>query len=215
VRFADYELPLPPGQDVPAGRLIVGIRPTDFAHAASADPALPRMVVTPEVVEDLGSEAHVIFPIDAPRVVAEAVQAAVQDLGDDEGALFVDDQRSLFTARVEGRCRSVRARLSSWQSTRAACTSSIRRRAPWSVPVAWRRRSLRIKRHVPGPLFDLPLAELRSYRSAAKAPDDLDDFWRSRSRPHESASSSRRWSAIGATRTRTRRDRRDVRRRGR
>jgi multiple sugar transport system ATP-binding protein len=54
------------------------------------------------VVEDLGSEAHVIFPLDAPRVVAEAVQAAVEDLGDDEGALFVDDQRSLFTARVEG-----------------------------------------------------------------------------------------------------------------
>jgi multiple sugar transport system ATP-binding protein len=60
------------------------------------------VVVTPEVVEDLGSEAHVIFPLDAPRVVAEAVQAAVQDLGDDEGALFADDQRSLFTARVEG-----------------------------------------------------------------------------------------------------------------
>jgi multiple sugar transport system ATP-binding protein len=102
VRFADYELPLPPGQDVPGGRLIVGIRPTDFAHGASADPTLPRVVVTPEVVEDLGSEAHVIFPLDAPRVTAEAVQAAVQDLGDDEGALFVDDQRSLFTARVEG-----------------------------------------------------------------------------------------------------------------
>jgi cephalosporin-C deacetylase len=30
-----------------------------------------------------------------------------------------------------------------------------------------------------GPLFDLPLAELRSYRSAATAPDDLDAFWRS------------------------------------
>ena len=43
-----------------------------------------------------------IFPIDAPRVVAEAVQAAVEDLTDDEGALFVDDQRSLFTARVDG-----------------------------------------------------------------------------------------------------------------
>jgi multiple sugar transport system ATP-binding protein len=54
VRFAGYELPLPAGKDVPAGRLIVGIRPTDFAHAASADPALPRMVVRPEVVEDLG-----------------------------------------------------------------------------------------------------------------------------------------------------------------
>jgi cephalosporin-C deacetylase len=32
---------------------------------------------------------------------------------------------------------------------------------------------------VPAALFDLPLAELRSYRSAATAPDDLDDFWRS------------------------------------
>ena len=102
VRFAGHELPLPAGQDVPAGRLIVGIRPTDFAHGESADPALPRLVVRPEVVEDLGSEVHVIFPIDAPRVVAEAVQAAVEDLADDEGALFVDDQRSLFTARVDG-----------------------------------------------------------------------------------------------------------------
>ena len=81
VRFAGHELPLPAGQDVPAGRLIVGIRPTDFAHAASADPALPRLVVQPEVVEDLGSEVHVIFPLDAPRVVAEAVQAAVVDTG--------------------------------------------------------------------------------------------------------------------------------------
>jgi multiple sugar transport system ATP-binding protein len=102
VRFAGHELPLAAGQEVPAGRLIVGIRPTDFAHAASADPALPHLVVRPEVVEDLGSEVHVIFPLDAPRVVAEAVQAAVPDLADDEGALFVDDQRSLFTARLDG-----------------------------------------------------------------------------------------------------------------
>jgi multiple sugar transport system ATP-binding protein len=101
VRFAGHELPLADGHDALAGRLIVGLRPTDFAHGASADPALPRIVVRPEVVEDLGSEVHVIFPLDAPRVVAEAVQAAVVDT-DDEGALFVDDQRSLFTARVEG-----------------------------------------------------------------------------------------------------------------
>ena len=53
------------------------------------------------MIEDLGSEVHVIFPLDAPRVVAEAVQAAVVDT-DDEGALFVDDQRSLFTARIDG-----------------------------------------------------------------------------------------------------------------
>jgi multiple sugar transport system ATP-binding protein len=100
VRFAGYELPLPPGKEL-SGRLIVGIRPTDFADAASADPALPRLVVRPEVIEDLGAEAHLIFPIDAPRVVAEAVQAAVEEQADDEGALFADDQRSLFTARVD------------------------------------------------------------------------------------------------------------------
>ena len=32
---------------------------------------------------------------------------------------------------------------------------------------------------MPGPLFDLPLAELRSYRSTATAPADIDEFWRS------------------------------------
>jgi multiple sugar transport system ATP-binding protein len=100
VHFAGHELPLPPGREL-SGRLIVGIRPTDFADATSADPSLPRLVVRPEVIEDLGSETHLIFPIDAPRVVAEAVQAAVEDLADDEGALFADDQRSLFTARVD------------------------------------------------------------------------------------------------------------------
>ncbi len=101
VRFGGHELALPPGHDV-SGRLIVGIRPTDFAGAASADPSLPRLTVRPEVVEELGAETHVIFPIAAPRVVAEAVQAATKDLANDEGALFLDDERSLFTARVDG-----------------------------------------------------------------------------------------------------------------
>ncbi len=32
---------------------------------------------------------------------------------------------------------------------------------------------------VAGPVYDLPLDDLRTYRSAATAPDDLDDFWRS------------------------------------
>ena len=33
VRFAGHELPLPAGRRRPHGRVIVGIRPTDFAHA--------------------------------------------------------------------------------------------------------------------------------------------------------------------------------------
>jgi cephalosporin-C deacetylase len=32
---------------------------------------------------------------------------------------------------------------------------------------------------MPGPLFDLPLDELRAYLSRASTPDDLDEFWRS------------------------------------
>ena len=99
VRFAGHELPLPADADLREGRVIVGVRPTDFAHADAADAALPRLTVRPEVVEDLGSELHLIFPLDAPRVVAEAVRAAVEDIAEEEG-LFADDQRALFTARV-------------------------------------------------------------------------------------------------------------------
>jgi multiple sugar transport system ATP-binding protein len=101
VRFAGHELPLPGGVELPPGRVIVGIRPTDFAHAGSADPALPRMQVRAEVVEDLGAETHVIFPLDTSRVVAESVRAAVEETADEEGALFADDQRALFTACVD------------------------------------------------------------------------------------------------------------------
>ena len=37
------------------------------------------MRVQPDVVEDLGSESHVIFTLDAPRVTAEAVRAATDE----------------------------------------------------------------------------------------------------------------------------------------
>ena len=38
------------------------------------DPTLPRLRVRAEVVEDLGAETHVIFAVDAPRVVSDAVR---------------------------------------------------------------------------------------------------------------------------------------------
>jgi multiple sugar transport system ATP-binding protein len=101
VRFAGFELPLS-GTTPPDGQVILGIRPTDFSDGANADPALPRMHVRVEVVEDLGAETHVLFPIDAPRVVAEAVRAASEDVAEEEGALFADDQRAMFTARIDG-----------------------------------------------------------------------------------------------------------------
>jgi multiple sugar transport system ATP-binding protein len=105
VRFAGFELPLSGTAATRNGQVILGIRPTDFSDGATADPALPRMRVRAEIVEDLGAETHVLFSINAPRVVAEAVRAAAQDIAEEEGALFADDQRSMFTARIDGNDR--------------------------------------------------------------------------------------------------------------
>jgi multiple sugar transport system ATP-binding protein len=104
VSFGGFSLELPsssPGTRI-QGKVVLGIRPTDFEHGAVADPALPRVRVKPDVVEDLGSESHVIFTIDAPRVTAEAVRAASEQQDDDEGKLFADD-RAVFTAVVDAR----------------------------------------------------------------------------------------------------------------
>jgi len=104
IHFGGYRIPVPSGLDVPRGSVLVGIRPTDFEHTASADPSLPRIRVRADVVEELGAESHVMFRIDAPRVTAEAVRAAADTRTDDEAeALFTDDERAEFTARVDGR----------------------------------------------------------------------------------------------------------------
>jgi multiple sugar transport system ATP-binding protein len=101
LRFAGYELPLPREAYVTARRVIVGIRPTDFRDGDSADPTLPRLRVHATVVEDLGAESYVIFTVDAPRVVADAVRAAADTAAPDE-SLLAYDTRAVFTARLDG-----------------------------------------------------------------------------------------------------------------
>ena len=100
VEFAGYRLPLAPGR-VPdrQGDMILGIRPGAFDDASDSEPGLPELEVEVAVLEELGSEAHVIFPIDARRVETEAVKAAA----DDEQAALVADERATFTARVDAR----------------------------------------------------------------------------------------------------------------
>jgi multiple sugar transport system ATP-binding protein len=105
LRFAGFEMPLPGGSPL-AGReepVILGIRPSDFEHGATASQELPRIRVQAEVVEELGSETHVIFPIDAPPVTADAVRAAADQQTDDEGTLLAGEERARFTARVDGK----------------------------------------------------------------------------------------------------------------
>jgi multiple sugar transport system ATP-binding protein len=104
--FGGPRLALPAGSPLRGRRrrVILGIRPTDFEAAGpTTDPALPRIRAKVDVVEKLGSESHLIFAVDAPRISAEAVRAAQESEDVDDGLLLADDERSQFTARVDGR----------------------------------------------------------------------------------------------------------------
>jgi multiple sugar transport system ATP-binding protein len=96
VEFAGVSLPLPPG-DIRPGKVILGIRPQEFSLAAD-DPQLPWMTVEPAVVEELGSETHAIFPIDAPAVDSEEVRATTDE--GDSSVLLASQRRALFTASL-------------------------------------------------------------------------------------------------------------------
>jgi multiple sugar transport system ATP-binding protein len=84
--------------------VILGIRPSDFEDAALADASWPRMQVSSGVTEELGSEIHVIFTIDAPPVEhASIAEAARGEEGEDEAAVVLAGGKSLWTARVAAR----------------------------------------------------------------------------------------------------------------
>src|SRR3954470_5827272 len=93
VSFGGYCFAVP---HAPAGRrYVVGLRPEAFEDAAFADAGLPRIDVHVQVVEDLGADAHVIFPVDeSPVDVSEVREAA----GDD---VLLPADGALFTARVD------------------------------------------------------------------------------------------------------------------
>ncbi len=101
LRFGDHALPLAETARLRQRRVILGIRPSDFGDAAAMDPTLPRLRVRAEVVEDLGAETHVIFAVDAPRVLSDAVRGAEAVPEPGEG-LIADDTRALFTACIDG-----------------------------------------------------------------------------------------------------------------
>src|SRR6478672_8150691 len=65
---------------------------------AADDPHLPSMMVEPAVVEELGSETHAIFPIDAPSVDSEEVRATTDE--GDSSVLLASHRRALFTASL-------------------------------------------------------------------------------------------------------------------
>src|SRR5437879_1262363 len=100
VDFGGFRIPLSRPLEASSKKVIVGVRPEALQDAAFADASLPTIEVGVSVVEDLGADSHVIFPIDAPRLDVDEVRDAVEG---EEETLLADDRRALFTARVDPR----------------------------------------------------------------------------------------------------------------
>jgi multiple sugar transport system ATP-binding protein len=113
VVFAGYRLAVTdallqarPGLDDYFGKqLIVGIRPSDFEDADLAEPGWPRIAVKSSVTEDLGSDIHVIFEIDATPVQHASISDARAGSEDDDEAIPLAADKTLWTARVAPRSK--------------------------------------------------------------------------------------------------------------
>jgi multiple sugar transport system ATP-binding protein len=109
VSFAGLEIPIPldAGLSEYDGRkLVLGIRPSDLEDAEVwSNPDLPTIEVTADVTEELGSEVNVLFTVEAPPVAVEETMQAV-DEPVEEAAFMLEENRSVFCARVDARSRA-------------------------------------------------------------------------------------------------------------
>jgi multiple sugar transport system ATP-binding protein len=114
VTFAGYKLAVPPDvfeakrglADYLGKQVILGIRPSDFEDASLGNASRGTMRVTAGVTEELGSEIHVMFTIDAPPVEhAAIVQAAETSEDADEAVTALAGGKSLWTARMSKESR--------------------------------------------------------------------------------------------------------------
>jgi multiple sugar transport system ATP-binding protein len=114
VTFAGFRLAIPPDTfeakhglaDYLGKQVILGIRPSDFEDASLTSARRDTMAVTAGVIEELGSEIHVMFTIDAPPVEhAAIVQAAETSEDEDEAVTALAGGKSLWTARVSKESR--------------------------------------------------------------------------------------------------------------
>jgi multiple sugar transport system ATP-binding protein len=97
IAFGQFRVPLDPARrparDV--DRVVLGIRPEAFNDASVAAPRLPRIEITVDVLEELGSDAYVFFRVEAPRVVVETRTAS------EDEASIIAEENSRFAARVD------------------------------------------------------------------------------------------------------------------
>jgi multiple sugar transport system ATP-binding protein len=74
------------------------VRPEAFEDAALAPPDAPRLEVEVAVLEELGSDAHVFFYVNAPRASSELLEAS-----EGEETTLLVEEKALFNARVDSR----------------------------------------------------------------------------------------------------------------
>jgi len=100
VVFGQFRLPLDPGRRPPpaTSSVVLGVRPESFEDAAFASPDLAAFDVDVVVLEELGSDAHVFFPVDAPPIAPEVLE----DEGEDSVQLIASEG-ALLNARVDAR----------------------------------------------------------------------------------------------------------------
>ncbi len=98
VTFGQFRVPLDPFRRPPTGAtdVVLGIRPEAFEEATFAPDASATIEAHVEVLEEVGSEGHVYFSVDAPRISAESLEA-------EDDATILAESESLFNARVDPR----------------------------------------------------------------------------------------------------------------
>jgi multiple sugar transport system ATP-binding protein len=100
VAFGEFRVPLDRSRrpKFAGSKVILGIRPEAFEEAGLGR-GRPTLTVTPSVVEELGSEAHVFFPVEAAPVTAEVLDKA-------EETTLLPESKALFAARVDPSTRA-------------------------------------------------------------------------------------------------------------
>jgi multiple sugar transport system ATP-binding protein len=98
ITFGQFRVPLDPLRRPPAGtsNVVLGIRPEVFEVATFAPDASATIDVQVEVLEEVGSEGHAYFSVQAARITAESLEA-------EDDAVMLAESRSLFNARVDAR----------------------------------------------------------------------------------------------------------------
>jgi ABC-type sugar transport system ATPase subunit len=99
IAFGQYRAPLDSRRrpDRCVARVVLGIRPETFEDAAFARGDMPTLEAEVAVVEELGSDAHLFFEVEAQRITAESLESSADE------ATLLAEVKALFNARVDPR----------------------------------------------------------------------------------------------------------------